>query len=111
VPWGGGTVPGIFVSGHRFVPGRGWGCLNGPVGCLVFSWAMQSRTPKLGWIAKVLADPDAPQQRAERAPLRLVSEGIRTQERGGIKPPTLVPSVRDRRSGGSGLLPRAGRRG
>jgi hypothetical protein len=82
---------------------------------------MQSRTPKLGWIAQVLADPDAPQQRAERAPLRLVSEGTRAHGRSGVepprgvkppsgaKPPTLVASVRDRRSGGSGLPPKAGR--
>jgi hypothetical protein len=69
---------------------------------------MQSRTPKLGWIAKVLADPDAP-RRAEKAPLRLVSEGTRAQGRGGAKPPTLVSSVRDRRSAGSGLPPKAGR--
>jgi hypothetical protein len=70
---------------------------------------MQSRTPKLGWIAQVLADPDAPRQRAERAPLRLVSEGTRAHGRGSAKPPTLVPSVRDRRSGGPGLPPKDGR--
>jgi hypothetical protein len=74
--------------------------LNGPVGCLVFCSAMQSRTPRLGWIAKVLADPDAPPQREERAPLRLVSEGTRTSGRGRSKRPTLVAATREPRSGG-----------
>jgi hypothetical protein len=86
------------------------GGLNGPVGCLVFCLAMQSRTPRLGWIAQVLADPDAPRQRDERAPLRLVSEGIRGPRRSRNKPPTLVPAGRDRRSGGPiGPHPKAGR--
>jgi hypothetical protein len=61
---------------------------------------MQSRTPRLGWIAKVLADPETPRQRAERTPLRLVSGGTRTPGRNSSKPPTLVPAVRNRRSGG-----------
>jgi hypothetical protein len=61
---------------------------------------MQSRTPRLGWIAQVLADPETSRQRDERAPLRLISEGTRTPGRGRGKPPTLVPAVRDRRSGG-----------
>jgi hypothetical protein len=61
---------------------------------------MQSRTPRLGWIAKVLADPDAPRQRAERIPFRLVSGGTRTPGRNGSKPPTLVPASRNRRSNG-----------
>jgi hypothetical protein len=71
---------------------------------------MQSRTPRLGWIAQVLADPEAPRQREERAPLRLVAEGIRTPGRGGGKPPTLVPTARNRRSGGAvGPHPKGGR--
>jgi len=71
---------------------------------------MQSRTPRLGWIAEVLADPAAPRQLDERAPLRLVSEGTRTPGRGRNKPPTLVPAVRKSRSGGAfGLHPKAGR--
>jgi hypothetical protein len=79
--------------------------LNGPVGCLVFSFAMQSRTPRLGWIARVLADSDAQPERAEqtppaRTPLRLVSRGTRSPKRSGIKPPTLVATVPDQKSGG-----------
>ncbi|HWF93500.1 MAG TPA: hypothetical protein VG291_00910 [Xanthobacteraceae bacterium] len=71
---------------------------------------MQSRTPRLGWIAQVLADPDAPRQREERAPPRLVSEGIRTPGRGRGKPLTLVPAARNRRSGGPlGPHPKGGR--
>jgi len=71
---------------------------------------MQSRTPRLGWIAKVLADPNAPRPPDERAPLRLVSEGTRMPGRRGGKPPTLVPAPRDRRSGGpSGPRSKAGR--
>jgi hypothetical protein len=71
---------------------------------------MQSRTPRLGWIAKVLADPAAPRQRDERASLRLISEGTRTPGRSRGKPPTLVPAVKDRRSGGPvGPHPKAGR--
>jgi hypothetical protein len=71
---------------------------------------MQSRTPRLGWIAQVLADPEAPRQLDERAPLRLISEGTRTPGRSRGKPPTLVPVVRDRRSGGPfDPHPKAGR--
>jgi len=62
---------------------------------------MQSKTPRLGWIAQVLADPDAPRQADERAPLRVVSEGTRVPGRRRGKPPTLVAVVRDRRSGGA----------
>jgi len=51
------------------------------------------RTPRLGWIAQVLADPEAPRQRDERAPLRLISEGTRTPGHSRGKPPTLVPAV------------------
>jgi hypothetical protein len=71
---------------------------------------MQSRTPRLGWIAQVLADPDAPRPREERTPLRLVSEGTRTPGRGNRKPPTLVPAARNRRSGRPlGPHPKGGR--
>jgi hypothetical protein len=71
---------------------------------------MQSRTPRLGWIAQVLADPEAPHQPDGRAPLRLVSEGTRAPGRGRHKPPTLVSGPRERRSGGTaGLLPKSGR--
>jgi hypothetical protein len=71
---------------------------------------MQSRTPRLGWIAQVLGDPEALRQDAERTPLRLVSEGTRTPGRSRSKPPTLVPAGRDRRSGGPmGPRPKAGR--
>jgi hypothetical protein len=71
---------------------------------------MQSRTPRLGWIAQVLADPEPPRQPDERAPLRLVSEGTRAPGRGRVKPPTLVTATRERRSGGpAGLPPKAGR--
>jgi hypothetical protein len=71
---------------------------------------MQSRTPRLGWIAQVLADPAASRPREERAPLRLVAEGTRAPGRGRGKPPTLVPAVRDRRSGGpAGPHPKSGR--
>ncbi len=71
---------------------------------------MQSRTPRLGWIAQVLADPDAPRPREERAPLRLVSEGTRTPGPGNGKPPTLVPAARSRRSGRPpGPHPKGGR--
>jgi len=34
---------------------------------------MQSRTPRLDWIGKVLADPQAAPERAEQVPLRLVA--------------------------------------
>ena len=44
---------------------------------------MQSRTPRLGWIAQVLAGPEAPPPQAERAPLRLVAQGARAPGRGG----------------------------
>jgi hypothetical protein len=70
---------------------------------------MQSRTPRLGWIAAVLADPAAPRPR-EVVPLRLVAEGTRTPGRSRGKPPTLVPAVKDRRSGGPrGPHPKTGR--
>jgi hypothetical protein len=84
--------------------------LNGPVGVWCFACAMQSRTPRLGWIATVLADPAAPRPRAERAPLRLVAEGTRAPGRSHGTPPTLVPAVKDRRSGRApGPRPKAGR--
>jgi hypothetical protein len=71
---------------------------------------MQSRTPRLGWIAQVLADPDVPSGRDERAPLRLVSEGTRTPGSGNGKPPTLVRAVRNRQSGSLvGPHPKGGR--
>jgi hypothetical protein len=71
---------------------------------------MQSRTPRLGWIAQVLADPGPPRPPDERAPLRLVSEGTRAPGRGRSKRPTLVPATRERRSGGpAGVPPKAGR--
>jgi hypothetical protein len=71
---------------------------------------MQSRTPRLGWIAQVLADPEAPRQGDARAPLRLVSEGTRAPGRGRHKPPTLVPAARERRPAGpAGLPPKTGR--
>jgi hypothetical protein len=65
---------------------------------------MQSRTPRLGWIAQVLADADVPPERAEpvppaRSPLRLVSRGTRAPGRGRAKPPTLVSHDPDRRCG------------
>jgi hypothetical protein len=65
----------------------------------------------LGWIAAVLADPATPRPREERAPLRLVAEGTRAPGRRRGKPPTLVPAVKDRRSGGllPGPRPKAGR--
>lgn len=95
--------------------GRHPGCLNGPVGCLVFSFTMQSRTPRLGWIAQVLADPDVPPAPAEpvpfaRQPLRLVSGGTRAPGRGGGKAPRLVSHDPDRRFGApSDERPKAGR--
>jgi len=69
---------------------------------------MQSRTPRLGWIAQVLADPDVARPRDERTPLRLVFEGTRTPGRGNGKRPTLVRAVRNRRSG-SLIGPKGGR--
>jgi hypothetical protein len=76
---------------------------------------MQSRTPRLGWIAQVLADPAAPPEPAEtvplaRTPLRLVSGGARAPARGGGKAPKLVAHGPDRRSGvPSDGRPKAGR--
>jgi hypothetical protein len=71
---------------------------------------MQSRTPRLGWIAKVLADPDVARRPDQRAPLRLVSEGTPAPGRGRIKPLALVSAVRDGRSRApAGPGPKAGR--
>jgi hypothetical protein len=72
----------------------------------VFSFAMQSRTPRLGWIAQVLADPDAPPECTEpvplaRPPLRLVSRGTRAPGRRS-KPPRLVSDVSERSGPPSG---------
>ncbi len=61
---------------------------------------MQSKTPRLGWIAQVLADSDVPCQADERTPLRVVSEGTRVPGRRRGKPPILVPVARERRPGG-----------
>jgi hypothetical protein len=67
---------------------------------------MQSRTPRLGWIAQVLADPETPRPRAGRPPLRLVAGGTAASGGSDGKPPAQVPAVR-RPGGPSG--PKAGR--
>jgi hypothetical protein len=68
---------------------------------------MQSRNPRLDWIAKVLAEPGAPGGRGDRAVLRLVSNTEPVPGAGDAAP--VIPMLRRRTSSLKLERPKKGR--